>query len=326
MTGETLVVVFGASGRVGARLLPLLTVEPVTVMALARRDKPHTVPPDVHWMRLDVTNRSEWPQSLDAISDIASSHRRIVLVDVLLDRATVIRMRTSIMAVTAYILCLHERLNTSNQPCSLIAASTTAVLSPWFYQTPYGLAKRRQLASYAADGLPGAAYLLPALVHNRADMATRVGLTWAYTDAIRYLAAESASHGTARPERFRLFAPYASQHEPAGRKQGPAVESARATINLLSSQLALILGPNNSPQAHREASHYRLAATPTWLRRDVDHHAVPPMLIRRLGRSLAVPVEILPAVPPGNTGTGPSSAEGEDRPAELSRTEARRDC
>lgn len=176
MTRDALVIVFGAGGRLGTRLLPFLTVEPITVLGIVRQDKSARWPRRMHWMNIDITNSQKWPRSLSALASIADLHERVVCVDLLLHRATVAAMRNSIAAVTAYILLLRDRLADADRPCSLVTANTTAALAPWLYQTPHGLVKHRQLARYAASGITGTAFLLPALV----DTAARNDLTWTW--------------------------------------------------------------------------------------------------------------------------------------------------
>lgn len=292
MTGDTLVIVFGAGGRLGTRLLPILAAEPVTVLGIARQDKPARWPRGMHWMQVDVTNPEEWPRSLGALADIAGVRQRVVCVDLLLKRATVAAMRNSTAAATAYILHLRDQLADTDQPCSLVAANTTAALAPWLYQTPYGLAKRRQLARYAASGITGTAFLLPSLVDTHADATTRDRLTWTYQEAAQHVAtAVTPPHAAAAYRRgFRVVVPDTPRRCVVRENRQPAL--VLGTVKrLVSAHVDLVLSRRDSPQAHREASHHRLALTPTWLRDHLDHHHAPPLLVRQLSRLLNVPAE-----------------------------------
>ncbi|MQA09391.1 MAG: hypothetical protein GEU98_12730 [Pseudonocardiaceae bacterium] len=297
MTRNTLVIVFGAGGRLGTRLLLLLAKEPVTVLAVARKDKPNVRPPGMHWMQIDVTNPAEWPRSLGALTGIAGVHRHTVLVDLLLKRATVTTMRTSIAAVTSYILQLHERLAAVGQSSSLVSASTTATLAPWLYQTPYGLAKRQQLARYATSGISGTAFLLPSLAETGNDRPENLGLSWSYSEAARKLAAAITGPTTSVHGRnpFRLVVPDPPTRQSAVDSYTQRAKS--AARRLLPAHMSLLFGRWDSPQQHREASHHRLAVTPPSLREYVDHHRVPPFLLRRLKRSLGGLIEVTNPAP-----------------------------
>lgn len=306
MTADILVIVFGAGGRLGTRLLPLLAAEPVTVLAVARKNKPSIRPRGVHWVEVDVTNPDEWPRSLGALTGITGVNRHVVVVDLLLKRTTVTAMRTSIVAITSYILRLRDRLAYADQSSSLVAASTTATLAPWLYQTPYGLAKRRQLTRYTTFGISGTAFLLPSLTETEADTATRLGLSWTYNEAARRLATDimrqsSSAHG--RNRAFRLVVPGPPALHTAVNRHAQPANFRLAARRLLRAHLSLVVGQMDSPYQHREASHYRLALTPTCVRQHLDHHHAPPVLVRRLKRSLAVPVEIVApeALPPRTT-------------------------
>ncbi|MGH3800522.1 MAG: hypothetical protein ACRDTD_10390 [Pseudonocardiaceae bacterium] len=293
MTRDVLVIVFGAGGRLGTRLLPLLAAEPVTVLGIARQGKHPRWPRRMHWPQVDVTNPEEWPHSLNALAHIAGVHERVVCVDLLLNRATVTAMRNSIAAVTTYILCLRDRLAEADRACSLVAASTTAVLAPWLYQTPYGLAKRRQLARYAASGITGIALLQPSPVDPHANAAARNELTFTYHEAAQHVATAVTAHAAAVHRRdFRIAVP-GTPKRGVLRENRQAAHVLRAMKRLAPAHVDLILNRRDSPQAHREASHHRLALTPTLLRNHVDHHHAPQFLVNQLSRSLNTPAEIL---------------------------------
>lgn len=118
-------------------------------------------------------------------------------------------MHNSIAAATAYNLHLRDRLADTERPCSLVAANTTAALAPWLYQTHYGLAKRRQLASYVDSGITGIAFLLPSLVDTHAYATTRDRLTWIYQEAAQHVAtAVTPPHAASAYRRgFRVIVP-----------------------------------------------------------------------------------------------------------------------
>lgn len=290
MTTETLVIVFGAGGRLGARLLPRLTIKPISVLGIARQNKPVTWPSGMHWMQVDVTNPDEWPRSLGALVGIAGVHQRVIVVDLLLRRATVAAMRDSIAAITGYVLRLRDRLAAADLSCSLIAASTTAVLAPWLYQTPYGLAKRRQLARYAASGVPGAAFLLPSLAETPKEASAKPGVVWTYDQAAEQLALTIGSQATSPDRRlFRLMIPPVPARLP-GRSDKHG-DLARVLAKSIHTHTRLIVDQRDSPYAHREASHHRIALTPRRLRRQIDHHDIPPHLVRRFARRLGTLTE-----------------------------------
>ncbi len=290
---DTLVIVFGAGGRLGRALLPILAAGPWVVVAVARKEKPRDPPPTVHWIQIDVTEVDLWERSLHVFCGMASIHDRVIIVDLLLDKTSVAAMRWSLTAGTAYIAHLRSRLATVNRPSSLVLASTTAVLAPWLYQTPYGLAKRRQLSHYAAAGMTGQAILLPQLANGEAGSpTTSARLEWTHADAAaRLLQAASAARTTA-PTGLRLVAPQVDRSL-CGAAATPRLLRLRAVAQVLELHVASWTNERHSPLAHRLASRGRLELTPGWLRRRVDHHLVPWRLVRLLGRKVQAEVEEL---------------------------------
>ena len=205
---DTLVIVFGAGGRLGRALLPILAAGPWVVVAVARNEKPPDPPSTVHWIQIDVTEVSLWERSLRVFCGMAEIHDRVIIVDLLLDKSSVAAMRWSLTAGTAYIARLRSRLTAVNRPSSLVLASTTAVLAPWLYQTPYGLAKRRQLRRYASAIMAGQALLLPQLVNGEADPQTASArLMWTYADAATRVLRAVAAERRTEPAGLRLMTP-----------------------------------------------------------------------------------------------------------------------
>jgi hypothetical protein len=286
---EPLVIVFGAAGRLGRALLPVLADGPWMVLAVARQEKPPNPPSNVHWIQIDVTKIDLWERSLRVLCGMAEMHDRVIVVDLLLDRATVRAMRWSLAAGTAYITRLRSRLTDVNRLCSLVLASTTAVLAPWFYQTPYGLAKQQQLAGYASTGLVGRALLLPSLVEGESDAVVVTRLVWTFTEAAACVLRAVFATRTAAPSGLRLVTPGVdrSSCQPAG---APSVRL-HTLAEVLELHLECWTIRRDSPQAHRLASHGRLELTPKGLRRRVDHHIVPVGLVGRLARRLDAEVE-----------------------------------
>jgi hypothetical protein len=285
---DTLVIVFGAGGRLGQAMLPILAAESWVVVGVAREKKPPNLPPTMHWIQIDVTEVDLWEQSLRVFCGMASIYKQVIVIDLLLDKATVTTMRRSLTAGSAYISELRSRLATADRPSSLVLASTTAVLSPWLYQTPYGLAKRRQLAQYSSTGMAGRAILLPSLVHvyNEASTApARLVLTY-NAAAVRMVRAATSAR-TAPPTTLCLVA----QGVDCGFGAPVDVPRVRAAVRVAKLHLASWTTQRDSPQAHRLASNGRLLLTPQPLRQRVDHHVLPSSLLHQVARRLGVEVE-----------------------------------
>jgi hypothetical protein len=287
---DTLVIVFGAGGRLGRAFLPLLAGGPWVVVAIARQEKPPNPAPNVRWIQIDVTEIELWERSLHVFCSMAEIHDRVIIVDLLLDRATVRAMRWSLAAGTAYITRLRSRLTDINRPCSLVLASTTAVLAPWFYQTPYGLAKQRQLARYASTGLVGRALLLPPLVDAESNDAVILAhLVWTFTEAATHVL--RAVFATLNTETTVLCVVTSGVNGSSCQPVATFPIRVRTMAHVLELHLQCWTIRRDSPQAHRLASHGRLELTPKWLRRRVDHHRVPASLVGRLARRLDAEVE-----------------------------------
>jgi hypothetical protein len=276
---DTLVIVFGAGGRVGQALLPILASGPWDVVGVARKEKPAVRPPNVHWIQVDVTDTQHWERSLRVFCGMADIYRQVIVVDLLLDRSTVSAMRRSLAAVTAYVTRLRSWLGAVERPCSLVLASTSAVLAPWPYQTPYGRAKRNQLIAYRAARYVGSAVLLPSLVDDE------------YVTAAQLIERTIGLTRRGTPTRLELVATQGK-----GRLDQQARSNASTphhwVADAAASHLRSWLTQRDSPHAHRLASHARLALTPQWLRYRVDHHVMPANLLHKLARRLDVSIRM----------------------------------
>ncbi len=279
------VIVLAASGRVGRELLPILANGTRTVVAVVRDHKSDLVRPDLHWMQVDVTERDLWQRSLLALSGIASIYQRTIVVDLVLDRRTVSTMRRSIADATDYARELIGAIVRRGSAPVLVAASTTAVLAPRFYQTPYGLAKRRQARIYAT--LPGSQImLLPSL----APVGGGSGSDWSYRDAALTVASvvDAAARSLDLPARLWL----------------PGTPPAPFTVRPLTARLAeaaaahlrCFVSHRNDPWAHRRAARSRLDLTPRSLRTRIDHHLVPRRLATAFAHGAGLPVERMAAL------------------------------
>lgn len=286
---RALIIVFGATGRLGLVLLPVLASGPWTVVAVARDRKPADRPQSVHWIQIDVTEVDLWERSLRVFCGMADIHEHVIIVDLLLDKTTVTAMRRSLATGAAYIARLRARLAQVPRSTSLILASTTAVLSPWLYQTPYGLAKRRQLQHYVSAGMSGCALILPRLVdrpqNDSAGATSSSHLSYA-TAAMRIMQAVAVEWVT--PSRALVLLPPDRIRQVRRLRMASRPCRIRAVWQVVVLNLTSWTTSRDSPQAHRLASHGRLELTPWPLRQRIDHHLVPAGLVRRLARHLDV--------------------------------------
>ncbi|GIJ80365.1 hypothetical protein SAMN05443287_10538 [Micromonospora phaseoli] len=267
------VVVLGASGRLGRRLMPLLSAAGVDTIAVTR--SPCTRQSSaVEWITGELSDRGDQTRVVTAVSERCGGPKRVVVVDLLLDRSGVDGMRRSVQAATDTVLRLRDRLRECSAQPHLIAASTTAVLAPGLYQTPYGLAKRRQVITYARAGIPGIALLLPVLRQAADDTAPRRWPRWSFDHAANklYSAVEVAPHSA-----FIVKVPNLGGDAPvaADGQIAPPIPA------VLRAHLQCLLTDRNSLRAHRSAARSRLGLSPPQLRRRVDHHLAPAELVRR---------------------------------------------
>lgn len=268
-------VILGASGRLGRRLLPAFAAAGFDAIAVARTT--HCGWSNLaQWITADLTIPDDRSRVAATVATWTTRRDRVCIVDVVLDRGDVEAMRHSVQASTDTVLRLRDRLSPSTTHVSLIAASTTAVLAPGLYQTPYGLAKRRQVITYARSGIAGAAFLLP-LLHqptstNEAD--TAPWQAWSFEHAADRLVATA----TVSPQgRFVIHIPDLAP-EPV---VGEARTRAPAAKDVLLAHLHSLLTDRNSMHAHRRAARGRLSLSPSRIRQRVDHHFAPAELVRR---------------------------------------------
>ncbi|WP_189169558.1 hypothetical protein [Pilimelia anulata] len=259
------VVLLGASGRLGTAALPLYLAAGFEVVAVSRT-RPEALQNGL-WIAADLADHRDQVRMVTAVDRLTAGHRHVWLVDSALDRSGVDAMRRSIDGVTTTVLRLHSHLAARSRWCGLIAASTTAVLAPGLLQTPYGLAKRRQVITYARSGLSGVALLLPQLA-----AAPAVAGTCVFSEAATALFESSLQP----PAGFSLRIPALRGRAACSNAAAPRGERSAAIAHLRS-----LLLRRNSMQAHRAAAHSRLRLTPQRLRSLVDHHLAPPELVRR---------------------------------------------
>lgn len=264
---KKLVVVLGASGRLGRELLPHLADETdrSAVVVGVSRSKPRTLVPGMRWQLFDLTDERHVDLATQALTGMSTVCEEVVVVDAALDKSSVSAMRRSIAATVPFVELLASRAAVHGRPLSVVLASTTAVLAPWLYQTPYGLAKRRQLAQYGRAGLSGSAFLLPSLVHDPA-----VG-QWTFATAVKLIAETVAANS---PDRLNLVVPPPSQAEEIQWHPGEALRGGPALLVGRAWRRA------DCPHTHRASSRALLNATPPWFRRRIDHHLAPEALVR----------------------------------------------
>lgn len=278
-----LVVVLGASGRLGGELLPHLIDETdqSAVVVGVSRSKPNTLPRGIRWQLFDLADGHYVDLATRALSGMSTVCADVVVVDAVLDKSSVWAMRRSIAATAPFVELLASRAAVHGRPVSVVLASTTAVLAPWLYQTPYGLAKRRQLAQYGRASLSGSAFLLPSLV--REDPA--VG-QWTFATAAKLIAEAVVADS---PEKLSLVVPPRKQADHTDWRPGAALRSAPALLVERAWRNA------DCPHTHRASSHALLSATPPWFRNRVDHHSAPDALVRSFAQRYGVPTTV--AVP-----------------------------
>lgn len=266
---STLAIVFGASGRLGRALLPQLAASKLVVLAVSRVPVPAA---GVRWMQVDVTNSQHRARAFPVLQELASIHQAVVLLDLVLDRRSVRAMRRSIEASTSYVIRLGRHLTAEGCSVRYVLASTTAALAPWLLQTPYGLAKRRQLSAYLGEARPTSAVLLPSLSSSPGSRA------WCYERAAHRLVLQTEL--AAEPS--RLVVP-----TDCGRAETRGSPWLRGAV----AQLASLSWRRNDPLAHRLASHARLRLVPAPWRPLIDHHLAPEPLVQRIAHQRGAAVK-----------------------------------
>lgn len=276
--GERLVVVLGASGRVGQELIPLLTPR-CGVLAVSRTIPATRAFGQERWLNVDLASRDAVSVLFRELRSISSGSTDVILVDLVLDRTSVAAMRRSVIASTRLAAESIERVRALGWTCGVVLASTTAVLAGGLYQTPYGRAKHDQLTSYS--NLPAArfAYLLPQLVTGQ--HARSGGVTWTFRQA-----ADGLADGVLRvlgegAAQLRLVCP-----EPNAPRSFASRKWLPDLWRIAPAYAAAWTVRRDRPEAHRAASHTLLRLTPTALSRRVDHHVIPPSRLRRLASRL----------------------------------------
>lgn len=271
----TLAIVLGAGGRVGQDLLRKLIAQPVMTVAVTRTVKPSRTSSSIQWIQIDLTDPSQRACRRFVLQRLASGHRKVALLDLVLDRQSVRAMRRSIAASTTFVLDLGRYLHRRGHEVRYILASTTAILASRVFQTPYGLAKKRQLAAYLGEATPTAAALLPALALTSDSASDH--LIWSYERAAHLL----AQHVESSVGHSRLFVPI----ETSVHVETPSVRQ-RVIV-----QLASLTWQRDDPLVQRRASHARLLLVPTRWRHQLDHHGAPEVLVARAARRYNVAVE-----------------------------------
>lgn len=272
---KAVAVILGASGRLGRQLTRTFATAGFDTVGVARPSGGFGQPDSTRRISADLAIAEDRARVPTTVATWAAGRRRIYIVDAVLDRTGVDAMRQSLQGVTDTVLSLRDGLVESIPETILIAASTTAVLAPGLYQTPYGLAKRRQVVTYARAGMAGTALLLPTLSHQ-ADAAANEP-RWrvkAFDQAANRLAAAA----TPRPG-FAIRIPDLDldlvELSGVGALPTPAANA------FLRAHVHSLVTDRNSMQAHRNAAGARLGLTPSRIRRRVDHHLAPVELIRR---------------------------------------------
>lgn len=277
MTSAPLALILGVSGRLGRRLAQLLATTGFDTIGITRGPASGQADAGVdHWYA-DLRSRSDRTGIAAAIADRARDRPGVVIVDVVLDRTGVTAMRQSLQAALDTVLLIRGTLAACGPPCTLVSASTTAVLAPWLYQTPYGLAKRRQLLANVRAGLTGSALLLPMLADQHLPTSATVQgwPIWSFDHAANQLACEVASAGIPSTE-FVVRVP--SQAAPSN-SRGASTEHALADA-LVSHVRSLVTRRDSMPD-HRAAARSRLLLTPRFARLPIDHHQPQAALLRR---------------------------------------------
>lgn len=281
------VVILGASGRLGRRLVPSFAAAGFDTIGVARTPAHVGQPGPGRWIIGDLTTPEGRSRVAAAIAACIAEDGQLCVVDVVLDRRSVKAMQYSLQGVTDAVLELRERLRSRTHGMMLIAGSTTAVLAPSIYQTPYGLAKRRQVITYAHSGMAGAALLLPVLSEpSGTDTASPRPQVWSFDQAALLLVAAASAAASASERGFAIHVPDFAPAPAAGDRAAPTVSAGTIVLAHLQS----LVTDRGSMQAHRDAARGRLRLSPKRFRRRIDHHMAPAELVSRFAARYRVTV------------------------------------
>jgi hypothetical protein len=294
---DVLVVVFGAAGRLGTAVVNVLHRRPG--IAVARVTRTGSASGTTPGFALDVTDVAGRTAQVEVVCGLAAGYDRVVLLDAVLDKSSVLTMRTSLRGAADLIIRAAEALRRRGHTVRVVAASTTAVLAPRLYQTPYGAAKREQLHRYASAGVPGSGVLLPML--RSADQRLASGtppasrwlapltslprVVWDYQRAAELLAASCTNT-------YDVFLLSACDDIPSTNPPRPFAVAHRAAAALAVAPLTIAAWTigRHSPHLRRVSSYGRLFVTPPPIRRRIDHHLIPPSRVAALAHRLGTPV------------------------------------
>lgn len=269
-------IVLGATGRIGAELLPILTRTFDSVIGVARREM-SSGPPEMMWTHADIQNAAIRNLCRRELAQRITSAERVVVFDLVLDRSSVRQMLSSVAASTAFARDLAADLQWRGIRTRIVAASTTAILAPGPFQTPYGQAKRDQAEQYART--PGSQLvLLPSLTQT-------TGNGWTFAHAAKVLAGVAIAVMD-RPHTPAIAWTPADLPEPS--RDGGVLRTAVAA------QIRHWMCRHDDPRIHRAVTHGRLALLPSAVRRRLDHHVAPPGLVRAFGLRNGCAVAYLP--------------------------------
>jgi hypothetical protein len=266
-------VILGASGRLGRRLLPAFAAAGFHTIGVSRASRIAHPPNDGQWITADLTVPVDRVRTAGTIGAHGAGHQRLCIVDVVLDRCGVDAMKDSVHGATDTVVRLRDQLSGTAIRTVLVAASTTAVLAPRVLQTPYGLAKRRQVITYTRAGVAGVAWLLPLLGQPGTPQTANLQYpAWSFDEAAARLASIPATTWSGDAFAVRI---------PAVTVPGTSARTAPVRPKLLSAHVNSLLADRDSMQAHRDAARARLCLSPGSFRSQVDHHLAPARLVDR---------------------------------------------
>jgi hypothetical protein len=270
----------------------MLAAAEFRVIGVARSRSPESVPADADWVYADLRSSADRRRVASVVTASTWGQSSVFVIDVVLDRSGVEAMRQSLRGALDTVFLVSDQLVSSGTVGKLISASTTAILAPWLYQTPYGIAKRRQVVTYARSGMTGLALLLPLLADQRPLAATGGWPVWSFEHAARRLADEALLAVTSPPG-FGIRVPVLATDSSATRRR--SVTGHSPADGVLLSHLHSLVTHRDSMQAHRAAARARLLLTPRFIRQQFDHHQVRAMLLRRFADRYHVTIDAEPA-------------------------------